>query len=95
MTERISWPDKYTGEKFISGINWVDRQGDATITAWEFTVLEGDVTLSNAVQDGDNITKVTVEGGTPGICEVLCSVTLSSGGDPLEEIAQFRIKGYT
>jgi hypothetical protein len=92
---RITWPDKYPGEDFRDGVNWVDRKDTDTVLSTTFEVLTGDVILSNAAVDPDNddIWKVKVSEGTPGIQEVLCTAELA-GGDTLDEIAEFRVLPY-
>lgn len=91
---RITWPDKYPNEVLTNSVDWSQRLGDGiTITARDFEVLEGDVTLGSSGTT-DPHTFVQVLGGTgTGIATVRCEVTLSNG-DVWEDVAEFRMLEY-
>ena len=87
--ERVSWPDKYTGENFIRGIDWTSRLGAATIATRNFTVRKGSVTVSGITSVGA-ISKANFSAGTAGLVEILCEV-VASDGTILQEVAEFNI----
>ena len=74
------WPAKDPNEFLDYQVSWVDRlvTGE-TITASTFTVVSGDVTLSNPSY-ASGITTVWVASGTDGsTAEVLNRITTSAG----------------
>lgn len=75
----VDWSSKYTGERYVNGLDWTDWLDDQTISSVSAEVIEGDITIDDPVGTFFNgvYQYVWVSGGTEGVSLIECTIVTS------------------
>lgn len=86
------WPVKDPDERVRRGVNWAPDLEDDTITASEWFVEEGTVTIDDGDSFTDSTTTVWLLGGTLGETCIVTNRITTLAGEILDQSVKLKIK---